>query len=323
MKRITALLLSAALVFSMTACSKTATTDKDNNNKIKVVTTIFPAYDWVREVTGNDEAVDCSMLLDNGVDIHSFQPSAEDILKISECDLFIYVGGESDTWVTEVLSGNAKADRKVISLMDLLKDEVKEEKTVEGMQEEDEHEDGDDAEYDEHVWLSLKMAQTAVSGIAEELSGLNSKDKEKYKRNAEAYNAKLSALDAQYKETVDNAAQKTIVVADRFPFRYMADDYGIKYYAAFAGCSAETEASFETVVFLADKIDELGLKNVITLENNDHKIAETVISNSKEKNAEIKVLDSLQSVTSEDVKAGSTYLSIMESNLKVLKEVLK
>lgn len=323
MKKLTAALLSAALIFSVTACSNNAKTNKDTD-KIKVVTTIFPEYDWVRAVAGNDSAnLDCTMLLDNGVDLHSYQPSASDILKISECDLFIYVGGESDGWVEDALANQSNPKRKVIKLMELLKDEVKEEETVEGMQEEEhDHEEEEEAEYDEHVWLSLRKAQKAVSKISGELSSINSADKEKYEKNAKAYNEKLAALDAEYKKAADGAANKTIVVADRFPFRYMAEDYGLEYYAAFAGCSAETEASFETVAFLAGKVDELGLKTVLTIEGGEHKIAETVISNTKEKNAEIKELDSLQSTTSKDYKAGRTYLSVMESNLEVLKEAL-
>lgn len=324
MKKIITVLLSAAMIFSMTACSGTAKPGNDTD-KIKVVTTVFPEYDWVREVAGKDASnIDCTMLLDNGVDIHSFQPSAEDILKIKESDIFLYVGGESEEWVEDVLSDKSKTDQKVIKLMDLLKDDIKEEETVEGMQEEEgEGEEEDEAEYDEHLWLSLKMAQKVVTKIAEDLSAVDAAGKERYESNAKAYNEKLSALDARYKETVDNAAVKTIVVADRFPFRYLADDYGLKYYAAFAGCSAETEAKFDTVVFLAGKIDELGLKSVLTIEGGNNKIAETVISNTKDKDAGIKVLDSLQSTTSKDIEAGRTYLSVMESNLEVLKEVLK
>ena len=289
--------------------------------KIKIVTTIFPEYDWVREILGDKaDSAEITMLLDNGVDLHSYQPTADDIVKLSDCDLFVYVGGESDGWVEGALKSAANRDRKVINLLEILGDSVKEEETVEGMQEEEE--DHEEKEYDEHVWLSLKNAKTLVGAISAALQEIDPDNKDAYAANADAYGQKLSALDAEYQKAVSAGTYRTLLFGDRFPFRYLVDDYGLSYYAAFAGCSAESEASFETVFFLARKVDEGKLPCVLTIEGARHKIAETVVQNTAGKNQKILTMDSMQSTTSQDVARGTTYLSLMEKNLDVLKEAL-
>ena len=335
MKKIIALVLVLALAVSLlAACGQENTIGEANaaasqdDGKLRIVTTIFPEYDWVREILGDQaDRADLTMLLDNGVDLHSYQPTADDIAKIADCDLFLYVGGESDEWVDDALKESANPNQKVIDLMDVLSDEIKEEEPVEGMQAEEEEplsakaeEEG--AEYDEHVWLSLKNAQVLCDAISQALQAIDPENKEAYAANAEAYEKQLSALDEKYQEAVDNATYKTLLFGDRFPFRYLVDDYGLTYYAAFAGCSAESEASFETVSFLAKKVDELALPCVLTIEGTQHKIAETIVQNTKEKNQKILTMDSMQATTSDDVKAGTTYLSVMEKNLGVLKEAL-
>ena len=503
MKKIITLVLALAMAVSLfTGCGKknNAETGESDPNKLSVVTTIFPEYDWVKEILGGKaESTDLTMLLDNGVDLHSYQPTADDIVKISDCDLFIYVGGESDEWVKNVLKNAVNKKMKVINLLEMLGDSVKTEEIVEGMQEdghghshdeqlteddirdrslsdfagawkslhpyllngdldkfcqhraeEDEdssttkdtylekykaswqcdaekisingntitftyadgktvsaeytyagyqpklddegkissvryqfettsadapkyvqfndhgHEpgeaehfhiyfgnDGFDAlmsgktnpffvkdalsaedildelmghdhgeEKDEHVWLSLKNAQTLCVTLADALCAIDPDNKNTYIANAAAYRDKLAALDADYKAAVDGAAHKTVLFGDRFPFRYLVDDYGLRYYAAFAGCSAETEASFETVSFLAKKVDELGLPCVLTIEGAQHRIAETIVQNTAGKNQKVLTMDSMQSTTSKDVASGATYLSVMEKNLSVLKEAL-
>ncbi len=533
MKKISSLLMAVVLaVVSLTACgqnnSDTSTntteqgvlsetqkeqtetlsqkkeTDSDvqtsEEGKIKVVTTIFPEYDWVRQIAGEkSETMDLTMLLDNGVDLHSYQPTAEDIMKISDCDLFIYVGGESDGWVKDALKEAVNKNMQVVNLLDVLKDSIKTEEAMPGMQAEEGHnhgyshfadsdvqdreltdwsgewqsvypylEDGEldevmqkkaengdktaeeykdyyetgyktdvekividgekgsmefvkkgvsakafyeykghqvydyksgsrgvryffekadgaesapkyvqfsdhgiapgkaehfhiysgnegfealseemenwptyypadmsgaeiaedmleheEKEYDEHVWLSLKNAETLSSAIADALEKADPGNKDVYEKNVSDYIEKLKDLDIKYQDVTANAKQKTVLFGDRFPFRYLVDDYGLSYYAAFAGCSAESEASFETISFLAKKVDELGLKNVMTIEKSDQKIAKTIIENTKNKNQKILPLDSMQSTTSDDVKNGTTYLSVMEKNLEVLKEALQ
>ena len=324
MKRYIVIILAMMAVFCMAACGGTSELNKEDG-KIKIVATIFPEYDWVKTVMGDKaEGADITLLLDNGVDLHSYQPTAEDILKISTCDMFIYVGGESDEWVEDALATAQNKDICEINLMEVLGENVKEEETVEGMQEEKEHdhEDGD-KEYDEHVWLSLKNAGTLVEAIADGLTKTDQSNAQTYKANADSYISELKQLDEEYAETVDKAPIKTVLFGDRFPFRYMADDYGIRYYAAFVGCSAETEASFETISFLARKADELELPAVITIEGSDKKLAETIVKNTASGNMKILTMDSMQAATSKDAAEGITYISIMKKNLEVLGEALK
>ncbi|MCR5420745.1 MAG: metal ABC transporter substrate-binding protein [Lachnospiraceae bacterium] len=371
MKKLIMIVLTVLAVITLAACGATSnvSTKQEENGvagvlkedgeseKINIVTTIFPEYDWVKQILGDKaQNADITLLLDNGVDLHSYQPTAEDILKISNCDLFIYVGGESDKWVEDALSSAQNKDMEVINLMEVLGDSIKEEEMVEGMQESehnhdheheedaDEHEHEEDAdeheheheedadehehehgeiEYDEHVWLSLKNAQTLVAAISQSIIKLDDTNADIYEANTREYNEKIAALDKEYEAVAEGADNKTILFGDRFPFRYMVDDYDIDYYAAFVGCSAETEASFETVSFLSGKVDELKLPVVLTIEGPDKKIAETIIQNTESKDAVILTMDSLQSTTLKDAESGSTYLSAMENNLEVLKEALK
>ena len=336
MKKITSLLLALfMLVGALAGCGKQ--NDTNQTDKLSIVTTIFPEYDWVREILGEKaDNAEITMLLDNGVDLHSYQPTADDIVKISDCDLFIYVGGESDEWVEDALRNAANRNMKVINLLEVLGDSVKTEEIVEGMQEEEhehedveehEHEDAEEHEHeeeaDEHVWLSLKNAKMLVRVISKALQELDPDSKDIYAANADAYVKKLSALDAEYQAAVDAASNKTILFGDRFPFRYLVDDYGLRYYAAFVGCSTETEAGFETISFLAKRVDEWKLPCVLTIEGAQHKIAETIVRNTTAKNQRVLTMDSMQSTTSKDVKNGTTYLSVMEKNLSVLKEALR
>ena len=505
MKKMIPLFLVLTMAVGLLAgCGKKNAAEKgeSDSNKLSIVTTIFPEYDWVKEILGDKaESTDLTMLLSSGVDLHSYQPTADDIVKISDCDLFVYVGGESDGWVESVLKNADNKNVKVINLLNVLGDSVKTEETVEGMQETEhahdhskevstfedhevqdrslsdwagswqsaypfaldgtlddafaamaeegemtadeyktyyqngyktditnigiegdhiaftyedgkkvgsdykyigyyiqnwstgtkaamyrfeavdrtsgapiyiefndhmiesaapehfhirmsnesfdaivdpekswptffpadmtgedlcEHMEGHDheEEADEHVWLSLKNAKTLVGAISNALQELDPDNKDTYAANAAAYIEKLSTLDGAYQSAVDGAARKTVLFGDRFPFRYLVDDYGLRYYAAFAGCSAESEASFETVSFLAKKVDELKLPCVLTIEGKSHKIAETIVENTAEKNQKILTMDSMQSMTSEDVANGTTYLSVMEQNLSMLKEAL-
>lgn len=322
-----AAVLCAAVMLTACAGQGSGAAPSSGSDKLTIVTTIFPEYDWVMQILGDKAAdADVTMLLDNGVDLHSYQPVASDILKISDCDIFIYVGGESDGWVDDALKEAVNPDMIVINLLEVLGDSVKEEEVVEGMQaeEEEEGEEGEEEEpeYDEHVWLSLRNASVLCDAITDAIAKADPENASVYQANNDAYKTQLSALDEQYKEAVSGAAFDTVLFGDRFPFRYMTDDYNLNYYAAFVGCSAETEASFETVVFLATKVDELGLGAILTIENSDGKIAQTIRDNTADKNQEIYALDSMQATTSSDVKNGVTYISVMTANLEILKQAL-
>ena len=329
--------------------------EKGNSNKISIACTTFPQYDWVKNILGEEaEHFNVTLLLDNGVDMHSYQPAVKDIATAGSSDLFIYVGGESDTWVEDALKEAKNKDLKAINLMETLDNFVKEEEVVEGMQEErkslghsheksskekqeqtqkESHENSqeingqkeaadEEPEYDEHIWLSIRNAEIMVKNIEKAIEQLDSDNAKVYQNNAENYIKKLDTLDKQYANTIQNAKYKAILFGDRFPFRYMADDYDLKYYAAFAGCSAETMAGFETVTFLAKKADELRLPVILTIENSDGRIAEAVKSNTTKKNQKILAMNSLQSVTKEQIADGITYLQVMQENLSVLSEAL-
>lgn len=329
--------------------------EKGNSNKISIVCTTFPQYDWVKNILGEEaERFYVTLLLDNGVDMHSYQPAVKDIATAGSSDLFIYVGGESDTWVEDALKEAKNKDLKAINLIETLDNFVKEEEVVEGMQEErkslghsheksskekqeqtqkESHENSqeingqkeaadEEPEYDEHIWLSIRNAEIMVKNIEKAIEQLDSDNAKVYQNNAENYIKKLDTLDKQYANTIQNAKYKAILFGDRFPFRYMADDYDLKYYAAFAGCSAETMAGFETVTFLAKKADELRLPVILTIENSDGRIAEAVKSNTTKKNQKILAMNSLQSVTKEQIADGITYLQVMQENLSVLSEAL-
>ena len=326
MKRITAVILAFLLVLTvpLPGCSQP---EKPDGKTLSVVCTIFPQYDWVRQILGDKaDNFDLTLLLDSGIDLHNYQPTVDDIVKLADCDLLIYVGGESDDWVEYALEQATNKDMIVINLLDVLGSAAKEEEVKVGMEdggEDGEEGYGDETEYDEHVWLSLKNAEVFCSAIANALSSLDAANAEEYQKNLTEYVAKLSALDAEYKTAVNAAPVTTLLFGDRFPFRYLVDDYGLDYYAVFVGCSAETEASFETVLFHSNKVDELGLNSVMVIEGSDQSIARTIINNTASKDQQIFVLNSLQSVTSNDVQSGVTYLSLMKGNLSVLLKALK
>ena len=332
LKRTLAALAAACLTLTLLAgCSPSAPENTGaasapgggDETTLRVVATIFPIYDWAREVLGQVPGVELVWLQDTGVDMHSYQPTAEDMLLVSSCDLFLYVGGTSDNWVDDALQEAVNQNMEVVSLLDVLGDAARLEELTEGMQDDHDHDghDHEDAEYDEHVWLSLRNAEVLTGAIADAMGRLDPAHAEDFAANAAAYTQRLADLDREYQAAVDASPVHTLLFGDRFPFRYLVEDYGLDYYAAFPGCSAETEASFETVAFLAGKVKELDLPAVLAIENSDHRVAETIAQNAGN-GAKVLTLDSMQGVTSEDAAAGTTYLSIMESNLEVLKQAL-
>ena len=312
MKRTIILVLILCLAMSgMTGCAQEQKTDG-----ISVVAVIFPEYDWARQIIGNESGVQLHLLVDDGVDPHSFQPTVADMVTVSECDLLIYGGGESDSWLEDVLKKPSNKKMRTVALLPLLGEKAYTEKIVAGMQI-SEPED----ETDEHVWLSLGNAALFCTAIAKELTELDPEHAAAYQANLEQYLTKLRALDEAYQQTVQAGSKDTIVVCDRFPYRYLTEDYGLHYYAAFPGCSAETGASFETVVFLAERAKELALNALIITETGDDRLARTVAENAGRSEMSVLTLNAMQSVSLEQA-AGTDYLTIMEQNRQVLAAAL-
>ncbi len=337
-----------AVLIIMFATALCAGCNKATGDKITIVCTNFALYDWTSQLLGEADA-EVILLLDNGTDMHSFQPSAEELIQIADCDMLVHVGGESDAWLMEALEVNPKADRVVVNLMDVLEADLKEEVYTEGMQTEHVHADGsvcleehvhdehlagenDEADnavqenssavMDEHVWLSLRMAVKSCEAIEEALCQVLPDETERIHANADTYYKELLALDQKYADMIAGSESDVVIVADRFPFAYMMEDYGIEYYAAFPGCSTESEADFETVVFLAEKVQEYNADILLITESGTDTLANTVFENAK-MSGETAVLHSMQVVYNSDVEAGASYLGYMEVNLEVLLEVLK
>ena len=316
MKRIISAALCLLLALTpLNACSRQG--DHNDNGKVSVVATIFAPYDFARTIAGDN--VNLTMLLPPGAESHSFEPTPQDIIRIQECDVFIYVGGESDEWVSGVLESMDTSNMKIITLMDCV--EVLEEVIVEGMQDDeaDFQEEQDDAEYDEHVWTSPRNAKLIVQKISEALCEVDPENAATYQANTTAYLVELDELDARFQEVVDNAVRKTLVFGDRFPFRYFADAYGLTYYAAFPGCSTETEASAATVAFLIDKVKAENIPVVFYIELSNPAIANTI---GEATGAQVRLLHACHNISRDDFVAGKTYLELMGANVWALKEAL-
>ncbi len=301
-----------------------STYNSPSSEKYSIVCTIFPEYDWVKEIVGNhSDDIEMTYLLNSGIDLHNYQPTTDDIIKISSCDLFIYVGGESDKWVESTLESVQNSNMKVINLMSVLGDSAKAEELKEGMQEEEESTEGEEEiEYDEHIWLSVKNATKLCTEIEKSIEAIDAANASDYQTNLKNYLSELDTLDSSFKTLFEKSSVKTLIFGDRFPFRYFVDDYGLDYYAAFIGCSAESEASFETIKFLSEKIKELDCKTVFTLENSNKDIANSIITNSGKKGIKIAELNSLQSVSKSDINSGASYILLMQKNYDVLASVL-
>lgn len=315
MKKWIAFIISVVMLLTVfCSCQKSENQEKEDAGKIKIVSTIFPSYDFARQVGG--EQVDVKLLLKPGMESHNYDPTPQDIIKIQDCDLFIYAGGESDHWVEDMLNSNDKKPKKMIAMIDCV-DKVQEE-IVEGMEEEKE-DDSDDIEYDEHVWTSPVNAITISKKIADTLKELDPKNEKIYEQNKLNYSRELSVLDNQFKKAVENGKRKLVVFGDRFPFRYFADEYGLSYYAAFPGCSSETEPSASTISFLINKVEEKNVPVVFYIEFSNGKVADTICEGTKAKKLQF---HSCHNITQEEFDSEVTYLSLMQKNVENLKEAL-
>lgn len=325
MKKILSVILSVFVsTVLLCACSSetavlknsTSSSDISSEGKISVVATIFPPYDFTRQIGG--ENINVTMLLKPGIESHSYDPTPQDIIKIQNCDLFIYVGGESDEWVKDILNSNDKKPKKVIALMDCV--DVVEEETVEGMDSgKEEHNDGDKVEYDEHVWTSPKNAVLITKKICSVLSEIDKSNAKLYEANTKEYCTKLSSLDSKFRNITDNAKRKTIVFGDRFPFRYFADEYSLKYYAAFPGCSSETEPSAATISFLINKVKSEKIPVVFSIELSNGKVSDTICESTGAKKL---TFNSCHNITQKQFDSGVTYIDLMNENVNSLREAL-
>ncbi len=315
MKKFFAILIALSLALSLAACGDAP---EDDNGGISVVATTFAPYDFARQLVGDMGTV--SMLLPPGSESHSYEPTPKDILEIQNADVFIYVGGESDAWVTDVLESVGEGVRAV-TLMDCV--ELLEEETVEGMEAEvhdHEHgEEGHEAEYDEHVWTSPRNAALICEKIAAALCEADPANASVYNANLAVYSAELAKLDAAFTAIVADGARKTIIFADRFPLLYFARAYGLTYYAAFPGCSEDAEPSAATVAFIIDKVREEDIPVVFHVELANEDMADIVCD---ETGAVKRQFNACHNVTRAQFNAGVTYLDLMWENTEVLKEAL-
>lgn len=308
-------LLAAAV---LAGCGEAGDTDK---GRISVVSTIFPGYDFARQICGENASI--TLLLPPGSESHSYEPTAKDIIRIQNCDLFIYVGGESDTWVDGILESLEKPVR-TLRMMECV--ETVEEELKEGMEaHEEEHgeahdgEHGEEVEYDEHVWTSPANAIAIMKALTEEISAADPEYADTYASSAALYIEKLEALDADFREFFAGAKSKTLVFGDRFPLRYFTDEYGLDYFAAFPGCASETEPSAATIAFLIDKVKAEKISTVFYIEFSNHRVADSIAEATGAKTA---LFNTCHNVTKEQLAAGATYYSLMEENLAVLRSAL-
>ncbi|MBE6733323.1 MAG: zinc ABC transporter substrate-binding protein [Ruminococcaceae bacterium] len=321
--KIKAIILTLIIMCCTLFCGCSNTNNKESS-KIKIVTTSFSAYDWTRNILGDElNDTELTLLSDNGVDMHSYQPTADDIINIQSSDLIIVVGGSSDEWVLKSVK-NAKKNIKIINMLDLLGENVlyNNESNHEHNSHADHNHKNDDLP-DEHVWLSLKNSILFSNEIFKALSEINSNSATVYQENFNAYKDRLSSLDSKYRNYFDSTNNKSIIIADRFPFRYLIADYSLHYLALFEGCSAESDATIDSILNLSKQIDSNGLNYVFIIEGSNEKTAKAVIEHTKSKTQEILVLNSLQSVTKKDIKNGLSYYSVMEENLSLIYKSLK
>ncbi len=297
-------------VFTISGCNK------KEESKISIIATNYPAYDFTRAIV-KDSNVNVKMLLKPGASMHDYEPTPKDIIDITNSDIFVYVGGESDEWIDGILKDIDLNKTKVIKLMDLV--DVKEEEIVDGMEAEEEEEEEGEVEYDEHIWTSPKNAITIINKLKEDIIKLDDSKKDLFNNNASSYIEKLNKIDGAIRNVVNNAKRKEVIFGDRFPLRYFVDEYNLKYYAAFPGCSEETEASAKTISFLIKKVKEDNIPVVFHIELSSTKIADTIASNT---NAKVLEFNAAHNISQEDFDAGLTYVDIMNKNIEVLKEAL-
>lgn len=287
---------------------------EEKEDKVTVVCTIFPIYDWARQVVGDSDRVELKLLMSDGADLHSFQPTAKDAIAIRTADIIIRVGGVDDGFINGLLEDGKNLDLRLMETEGVTLRHA-------ATSSHHSHDDGHHHAVDEHIWLSLKNAAACVDAIRESISKADPDNAEKYRKNADAYIERLSTLDEEYRQTTAAAEAPRVIFADRFPFVYLTADYGIEYAAAFEGCTTDAEAGFDTILGLSEHLEEWGLSYICVTETSDGKLYRAICDLNEGKEIRSAVFDSMQSVKRTDIESGTTYIGIMEKNLKVLKEV--
>lgn len=316
-KKRTTVVAAAFAAAVLSTCANAAPSSGQTPDRFSIVCTNFPEYDFARQIAG--DKADVKMLLKPGAESHTYEPTPEDIIQIQNSDLFVYVGGDSDEWVSDVLSSMDRSGMTIFKLMDQV--ETVEEEIVEGMEaeEESEEEEEKEPEMDEHVWTSPANAITIVQNMEQAIEKLDPADQEVYSRNAKSYINQIQNLDRQFKDVVSHSKRKELIVADRFPFRYFCEEYGLTYYAAFPGCSTDTQPSAKTVAFLTDKVKQDGIPVVFHIELSNGQMADSI---AEATGAKSELLNALHNVSDEDFKKGATYVSLMKHNVEALQEAL-
>lgn len=305
-------------VLFLCSCGQT-TSSSVNSFDINILCTGFSQYDWTKNITNTVDTINVEMLQKHGFDIHNYQPSADDIVRISNCNLIICTGGEADKPVLDIIDSLGENKPIVINMMSELESRLI---LVDKEHSSNQHIHYTFSDYDEHIWLSLKNADILCKVISDRIISIDPDNTKTYESNTDAYLTKLSELDKKYVSMIDNSSRREIVFADRYPFAYFARDYGLTCYRAFPGCSSETDASFDTILSLSAKIDELNLTSVMTIDGGTLNIDEAIISNSKKTDIKTLSINSLQSVSGDDIQSGLSYISAMENNFKIIKEAL-
>lgn len=315
MKKIVSLVLVAILC--LTGCTKENKKENDNEDKMVIMSTIYPGYDFVRAITKDSSNVSVKMLLKPGEEIHHFEPTPQDVIAIKNSKMFIYVGGESDEWLEDIVNDIDTSKTKIVRLIDIVN--LLEEEISEGMESEDEEESEEETEYDEHVWTSPVNAIKIIKYLASEIIKIDSDNKALYEVNANNYVKELEDIDSEIRTIIDNSKRKEIIFGDRFPLRYFVEEYGLKYYAAFPGCSDATEASSKTISYLIKKVKEDKIPVIFHIELSSKKLANTIAS---ETGAKVLEFNSAHNISQSEFEKGTTYVDIMQKNIINLKEAL-
>lgn len=354
LRKTVVLLLSVSMIFSLVGCSGTKTSEKEDNYRLKIVTSLFPYYDMARAVIGDVKGIDLKMIVTPGQDSHSFEPTPRDVIQMENADVLIYNGGSLETWIDTLLDSLNNKNQIQMKMMDYV--DVLNEEIVEGMDtrfEEHDHDEhshkednhnkenhkednhsedsSNDSEFhnedseeeheetDEHIWTSPVNEIIMTEKICEALSKALPEEKENFQKNAENYISQLKELDNEFRTIVENAKTNEIIFADKFPLQYFAKEYGLKYYAAFPGCGSDMEPSAKTIAFLVDKIKEDNIKAVFYLELSSHIVADAIETDTGAKPLQF---NSCHNITQKQFDSGVTYVDLMKENVNNLKIAL-